>query len=147
MLNKRAFLAFDYCHVGIASNESDDKTNFPWVVPAIYFKISFPINNVIYAWKWKDNKTIIDIYDLTLNYEFVSSMEYIDGSLPLVNIETKEDQSSRLINFDEIDDIKYFPYEEYHESDAYDSSSGDSYENDLRDAFEDDPEAMWGRLD
>ena len=59
-------------------------------------------------------------------------MEYIDGSLPLVNIETKEDQSSRLINFDEIDDIKYFPYEEYHESDAYDSSSGDLYENDLR---------------
>lgn len=147
MLNKRAFLAFDYCHVGIASNESDDKTNFPWVVPAIYFKISFPINNVIYAWKRKDNKTIIDIYDLTQNYELVSSMEYIDGSLPLVNIETKEDQSARLINLDEIDNIKYFPYEEYQESDAYDSSSGDSYENDLRDAFEDDPEAMWGRLD
>jgi len=147
MLNKRAFLAFDYCHVGIASNGSDDKTNFPWVVPAIYVKISFPVNNIIYAWKWKDNKTIIDIYDLTLNYKLVSSMEYIDGSLPLVNEETKEDQSARFINLDEIDNIKYFPYEEYHESDAYDSSSGDLYENDLRDAFEDDPEAMWGRLD
>jgi hypothetical protein len=145
MLNKGMFLAFNYCNVGIVSNESDGKTNFPWIVPAIYFKISIPINNIIYAWKWEDDKKIIDIYDSTQNYKLISSIEYIDSSLSLDNENIKEEQRARLINLDKINDIKYFPYEEHYESDASNSSLGESYDNDLRDAFEDDPDAMWGR--
>ncbi len=146
LLNKNHFLAFEN-GVGVVTINPENEDIFQWSVPHIYIKISLPINNIIYAWRWQNNKKIIDIYDLSENYKLISSIEYIDSSLSLDKEHIKEGQRERLINLDEIDNIKYFPFnEDYYDSNSCFGCSDDSYDN-YRDAFEDDPEAMWGRLD
>lgn len=117
MLNDNTFLAFDYSNVGVVLNEGEGDDNFRWVVPLEYFMISIPINNMIYAWKWCDDKKVIDVFDLSENYTLIISTEYSlesSGLNYVLNEGLTEEQRSRLIGLDNINDIEYFPYEKFY---------------------------------
>ena len=62
------------------------------------------------------------------------------GSLSSISNGLKE----RLIKDEDFGQVESFPGYEMDRTDYYQNDSSDDY---LKDAFEDDPDAMWGRMD
>lgn len=128
MLNKKIFLAFDYSHVGILSNDGEDESVCRKLVPFDYYKISIPINNIIYAWKWCDDKNVIDVFDVSEGCKLIISIEHpLEYSVlkKVFNEKLTEEQRSRLVELDNKKNIiEYFPYEEFYEGDSSGSPWG-----------------------
>lgn len=152
MLSKDYFLAYDYSHFGIVSVDEESNDCCHWIVPSDYISISSPINNIIYAFKRQGDNEILEVFDVSENFKLLFSKEYpLDIYSKQKNIDWNglpEETRNRLIKVEDIGSIHFFPYNEYHGN----LGSGDYYDelhgfNELRDAFDDDPEAMWGRLD
>lgn len=157
LINSRYFLAKNgFGEVGIATSDSEEEqsemtTACCWALPSIYYKMSLPKNDLIYAYRVQDDKQIVDIIDIKTKAKVVISLEIeTDIYAELNNIETEhitDDIRSRIIKNDEENKLKYFPFERYYDNSW---SSNKPYRRDdgsYRDAFEDDPEATWGRLD
>ena len=156
LLNDRYFLASDgKGHIGIGSNGSEESqsekpNDCSWALPAIYSKLSLPLNDIIYAFRYNDNKQIVDIIDIITRIKLILSIEIKSDFYTELNTFTAEHISleikNRFIKKDDGNKLVFFPFERY-----YDDGGGSEWvygdDGSYKDAFEDDPESSWGILD
>lgn len=153
-INSHYYLAFNSLgHVGIGTNDSEEGQSeetydCSWALPDIYNKLSLPINGLIYAFRDQDNKQIVDIIEIRTKAEIIISLEIKTDIYELKNIVTEHisaELKDRLVKKDDGNKIVFFPFEEYYDDKGWGSNGSYRDDGSYRDAFEDDPEAMWGR--
>ena len=125
LLNNHFFLAND-CkgHIGIGTNNSEDsqsekRNDCSWALPAIYSRLSLPMNDIIYAFRYNDDKQIVDIIDIKTKAKVVLSVENkSDIYTELNNIDAgylNEELKDRLIKKDDSSKLVFFPFVEYYD--------------------------------
>lgn len=156
MIDERHFFAEKGINSGIVSK---DDSNFSWIVPCEYDYLTFPMHELVYAIKRIEytHEFYLDIFDVSDDYKLLSSSKFhsdypyefeylikdmVDsfGSLSSISNGLKE----RLIKDEDFGQVESFPGYEMDRTHDYQNDSSDDY---LKDAFEDDPEAMWGIMD
>lgn len=156
MINERYFFAEKGINSGIVSK---DDSNFSWIVPCEYDYLTFPMHELVYAIKRIEytHEFYLDIFDVSDDYKLLSSSKFhsdypyefdylikdmVDsfGSLSSISNGLKE----RLIKDEDFGQVESFPGYEMDRTHDYQNDSSDDY---IKDAFEDDPEAMWGIMD
>lgn len=160
MINSNVFLAYDNQNVGIMAVSKGKESLGEIIIPYVYKLVTLPINDIVYALKEEQKgKCILDVFDISNSVKKILSC--LVGNINLfedkkditqdvfARIQSKENSFSNLgiiLKEDAIDSVRWFPFEHYYEND---DRQGNTYPSNewLRDAFEDDPEAMWGRLD
>lgn len=157
MINEHHFLAKKGINSGIVFK---DDSNFSWIVPCEYDCLTFPINELVYAIKRIEytHDFHLDIFDVSNEYKLLSSSRF-HSNYPYTGLKYLIDDivnsfdsltrisnglKERLIKDKDFGQVEFFPgYEIDLTEDCYNDSSDDY----LKDAFEDDPESMWGRMD
>lgn len=159
MISTNAYLAYNNEVVGLMAvcdgNEIFERT----LIPYEYKLMTLPINGIIYALREdEEDKCILDVFDITSSTKKVLSCTSDKISLSgdrkditeevLVCLKTNKTSIDNILREDQIKEVIWFPFMHDYDSDYHEQQSNEySSDEGLRDAFEDDPEAMWGRLD
>ena len=161
-IDKRHYLAYVEGNVGVVEISDKDNENLNWIVPCNYTFMTFPYNNLLYA-VYQDGMLLrLDVFDIedgfkmlysleTSSNEIISNRMYCIEELLCGGVDdTITELKKRLIKKDNIVNLVCFPH--YTEDVFYSGSDycpEDNYtiEDSLRDAFDDEPEAMWGIRD
>jgi len=159
MISTNAYLAYNNEVVGLMAvcdgNEIFERT----LIPYEYKLMTLPINGIIYALREdEEDKCILDVFDITSSTKKVLSCTSDKISLSgdrkditeevLVCLKTNKTSIDNILREDQIKEVIWFPFMHDYDYDYHEQQSNEySSDEGLRDAFEDDPEAMWGRLD
>lgn len=157
------YMVYDNGRVGVIKICSDAIDKLQWVIPCDYDFMSLPANGVLYAVYWDCKSVRLDLFDLEDGCRKFSSIETgknwgVTNRLACmeelypglsINDDVISNQAKRLIGKDEINNLKFFPFQAENVFYGYDGYHDDGYsiEDSLRDAFDDEPEAMWGIMD
>ena len=162
IINNKGFFIWPsqlFCNV---RKNAKDNENLNWIVPCNYTFMTFPYNNLLYA-VYQDGMLLrLDVFDIedgfkmlysleTSSNEIISNRMYCIEELLCGGVDdTITELKKRLIKKDNIVNLVCFPH--YTEDVFYSGSDycpEDNYtiEDSLRDAFDDEPETMWGIRD
>ncbi len=159
-IDKQHFFAYKEQNTGVVRIKGNDDEKLEWIVPCEYEFITFPVNNLLYAVCWNGKSQRLDVIDIEDNFNKIYSMELLTNDVidnrrncletlfsgVAIDDEAKNNLAERIVGKGDIDKLVCFPYQSREDDDYYRGYPDDYYsiEDSLRDAFDDEPEAMWG---
>ncbi len=160
-IDETHYMVYDNGRVGIIKICSDTIDKLQWVIPCDYEFMSLPVNGVLYAVYWDGKSVRLDLFDLEdgvwkfcsveteTNRGVTNRLACMEELYSGLNLDDDVIGAERLVGKNEINSLKYFPFQTENGFYDYDRYQDDGYsiEDSLRDAFDDEPEAMWGIMD
>ena len=119
------YMVYDNGRVGVIKICSDAIDKLQWVIPCDYDFMSLPANGVLYAVYWDGKSVRLDLFDLEDGCRKFSSIETgknwgVTNRLACmeelypglsINDDVISNQAKRLIGKDEINSLKFFPFQ------------------------------------
>ena len=138
------YLVYENGRVGVIKISSDAIDKLQWVIPCDYEFMSLPANGILYAVSWDGKSVRLDLFDLEDGCRKFCSVETdknggvtnrlacMEELYPGLSIDDDviSNQAKRLIGKDEINNLKFFPYQA--ENSFYDSEMPKGQESDIK---------------
>ena len=155
IINSNSIMVYQDHLVGILSINEKVEDSDVWLVPCVYSRMSFPLNNLILAIKHHENNNYLEVIDLLDNYNVKFSIEIYETNsynLNRLSVSLFRDAPKELMDRLSKDGFIYsfcwFPVEEYYPEDEPSYNYDDPYESystydSLMDALDGEPDAYW----